>query len=221
VRRSWASRSSTRRLEAFTDGVFAIAATPLVLNLTVSDIGRVSSEQEMLAGLVSLGPRILDFTISFLLLGLLWTIHVRQFDHIERVDGFLTWMNILRLFGVVLVPFVTSLNDEYSAYLIGRMALPIVFFIIVLLSAVQWFYATAPGRGLTVGLTSTTAHNSRVNATTAVALATAVVILSGAFGSLAFVLFALDPVIAAVLRRLGIVRSAGAETDDLGSVTPG
>jgi uncharacterized membrane protein len=81
---------STRRLEAFTDGVFAIAAALLVLNLTVSDIGRVSSEQEMLAGLVSLGPSILDFTISFLLLGLLWTIHVRQFDHIERVDGFLT-----------------------------------------------------------------------------------------------------------------------------------
>jgi hypothetical protein len=76
-------------------------------------------------------------------------------------------MNILRLFGVVLVPFVTSLNDEYSTYLIGRMALPIVFFVIVLLSAVQWFYATPPGRGLTVGLTSTTAHNNRVNATPA------------------------------------------------------
>ncbi|RNE66605.1 TMEM175 family protein [Cryobacterium tepidiphilum] len=199
---------STRRLEGFTDGVFAIAATLLVLDMSTADFGRIASERDLVDALVAIAPSVLNVAISFLLLGLLWSIHVRQFEHIVRVDGALIWLNTLRLLGVVLVPFVTSLNDDFSDYLAGRMALPVVFLAVVVLSAWQWFYASAPGRGFLDDMSEVLVHNSRVNAVTAVAIATAVVALSSLIGSFAFLLFALDPVISQLLRHAGIVRDA-------------
>lgn len=197
---------STRRLEAFTDGVFAIAATLLVLDLTVRELGSIATDRQMWDGLLSLWPTVLNVAISFLLLGLLWSIHMRQFEYIERVNGTLIWLNIVRLLGVVLVPFTTRLNNEYSEFLAGRILLPVNFLAIVVLGAWQWFYATAPRHGLTANLTPTAIHNTRTHALTAVVLACAVVPLSAWVGSLAFLLFALDPVASVVLRRLGVLR---------------
>jgi uncharacterized membrane protein len=196
---------STRRLEAFTDGVFAIAATLLVLDIRVDDLGAINSENEMWAGIASLGPAIVNLGVSFLLLGLLWTIHVRQFEYIVRVDGTLLWLNILRLLVVVLVPFSTSLNDDYGEFLAGRMLLPLNFFVLVVIGAVQWAYATRPGRRLVAGLSADAIRTSRVNAFTAVVIGAAVLALSSLVGSIAFLLFALDPLVSVVLRRAGVI----------------
>lgn len=199
---------STRRLEGFTDGVFAIAATLLVLGISDEGFGHITSERGLLAALASIGPSILNVAVSFLLLGLLWSIHVRQFEHIVRVDGALLWLNILRLLGVVLIPFVTSLNDDYGQYLSARIALPMVFLVVVVLSAWQWAYASDPRRNFIDDLPEAIVHNSRVNAITAVCIAAAVVALSSLIGSFAFLLFVLDPVASLVLRRAGVLRTA-------------
>ena len=81
---------STRRLEAFTDGVFAIAATLLVLDLTVNDLSGATTDAELWHGHVGMWPAISSFAISFFLLCLLWSIHVRQFEFIPRVDTTIT-----------------------------------------------------------------------------------------------------------------------------------
>ncbi|WEO75754.1 TMEM175 family protein [Cryobacterium sp. SO2] len=197
---------STRRLEAYTDGVFAIAATLLVLNLSVDGIGAVRTNAELVHQVSALAPSILNVVISFLLLGLLWLIHVRQFEFIPRVDTTIIWLNNLRLLAVVLVPFTTSLNDEFSRFLIGRTLLPVNFFLIVFFSTWQWFHASSPRRRLVQGASAEAVHNGRVNAASALAQALGVVLLATVFGSWAFLLFAVDPLVALVLRRIGVIK---------------
>jgi uncharacterized membrane protein len=194
---------STRRLEAYTDGVFAIAATLLVLNLSVEGIGVVHSNPELATAVVLLAPSILNVVISFLLLSLLWFVHVRQFEVIPRVDSTIVWLNNVRLLGVVLVPFTTSLNDAFSDFLLGRIVLPVNVLLILAVSTWQWFHASSPRRGLVRGASAAAVHNARVNSASSLAQAVGVVLLASALGSLAFLVFALDPLIAVVLRRSG------------------
>lgn len=78
---------STTRLEAYTDGVFAIAATLLVLNLTTHPLGEISSDADLWSALGAMWPLLENFLISFALLSLLWILHVRQFEHVARVDA--------------------------------------------------------------------------------------------------------------------------------------
>jgi uncharacterized membrane protein len=197
---------STRRLEAFSDGIFAIAATLLVLELTTAQFGEINTEAEFLRGLLATVPTVLSFALSFLLLGLLWMIHVRQFEHVVMVDTTLLWLNVFRLLGVVFVPFATTLNDEYSEFVAGRVILPVTFLWVIVFGTWQWHYATAPHRRLVRGLSPAAVHNSRVANVSALATVTLVVALSFPIGSFAFVLFALDPLVRLALRRLGILR---------------
>lgn len=198
---------STRRLEAFTDGVFAIAATLLVLNLSTSTIGSVSSNDEVWRGLERLWPSVLSFIISFLLLGLLWTTHVRQFEYIRSVDSAMLWLNIVRLLGVVFVPFATTMNSDYSDYLIGQMVLPVTFLFVIAMGTWQWFYATSPSRQLLqADVDPRLVHNSRVGGVVAVITGIAVVALSSVVGSYAFLLFALGPLVNRALKHMKIMR---------------
>ena len=185
---------STRRLEAFTDGVFAIAATLLVLNLSVDAIGSVNSNAELWHALVEQGPAIQSFVISFLLLGLLWSLHVRQFEYIIAVDSIMIWLNIIRLLGVVFVPFATSLNSGYSDYLIGQMVLPVTFLFVIVFGTWQWYYATTPARHLLQPHTDPAfVSANRIGGIVAVITGIIVVALSAFVGSYAFLLFALGP----------------------------
>lgn len=197
---------STRRLEAFSDGIFAIAATLLVLELTAARFGEINTNAEFLRGLLATVPTLLSFALSFLLLGLLWMIHVRQFEHVVMVDTTLLWLNVLRLLGVVFVPFATTLNDEYSAFVAGRMILPVTFLWVIVFGTWQWHYATAPHRNLVRDLSPAAVHNSRVANVSALVTVILVVALSYLIGSFAFILFALDPLVRLALRRLGILR---------------
>ena len=197
---------STGRLQAYTDGVFAIAATLLVLNLSVDGIGVVHSNAELSGAVFVLAPSILNVVISFLLLSLLWLIHVRQFEVIPRVDTTIVWLNNLRLLGVVLVPFTTSLNDAFGSYLLGRILLPVNVLVILFFSTWQWFHASSPRRGFVRGATAAAVHNARVSSVSSLSQAFAVVILATVAGSAAFLIFALDSVIARVLRRTGVLK---------------
>ena len=199
---------SPRRLESYTDGVFAIAATLLVLNVSVEGIGAVTTNTDFVRQLTALAPSLLNVVISFLLLSLLWLIHVRQFEFIPRVDTTIVWLNSLRLLGVVLVPFTTSLNDEFNRFLLGRTLLPVNFFVILLFSTWQWFHASSPRRHLVQGASAAAVHNARVGNVSALAQSFGVVVLATVVGSAAFFLFALDPLISLVLRRTGVLRPA-------------
>jgi uncharacterized membrane protein len=104
---------TTNRLEALTDGVFAIAMTLLVLNLSITGIPQSSVQAELPRKLLELWPEFFSYIMSFVILGMIWLSHHRIFQYIKRSNPMLMWMNILFLMFVALVPFSTKLMGDY------------------------------------------------------------------------------------------------------------
>ncbi|MFG6446412.1 TMEM175 family protein [Microbacterium sp. P07] len=198
---------STRRLEGFTDGVFAIAATLLVLDLTSHPIGAVSSDDDLVSALFGMGELFLNFVLSFVLLCLLWMTHVQQFEHVARVDGVIVWLNNARLLFIVLVPFATGLMTEYQQYLVGRLAMPVTFSLAVMCSWLQWIWAQRHRAQMLPDLTDGQALAIGRGGMSAAIISIAAVALATVIGSVAFVLFLLDPVLTRLLQR-GASRAA-------------
>jgi uncharacterized membrane protein len=106
---SAAEVNETARLEAFSDGVFAIAITLLVLDLKVPHTPGVALGRQLAAA----WPSYVAFLASFATIGIMWLNHHRLFCLIGRVDqGLLVWNGLL-LLGVTVVPFPTSLLSAY------------------------------------------------------------------------------------------------------------
>jgi len=203
---------SATRTEAYTDAVFAIAATILVLDLTANSIGEVSSDAELWDKLAGMWPSFVSFGVSFALLSMLWVIHVRQFHDIVRVDGRLLLLNNLRLLFIVLIPFTTSLTADYSDFYAGRMLFPINFFLAALMSHLTWIWASARGGHLLRADVAASAEQS-AGGRAAVLIAAAVIPVSAFVGSWAFLLFFLNGPLTALLARRS-ARHGGREQGD-------
>ncbi|MBS1886925.1 MAG: DUF1211 domain-containing protein [Actinobacteria bacterium] len=100
---------STNRLEAFSDGVFAIAITLLVLNLHVPAPGSGSLGHELLAQ----WPSYAAYVISFVTIGIIWINHHAAFSRLRAVDHSILILNLLLLLSVGFLPFTTSLMATY------------------------------------------------------------------------------------------------------------
>jgi uncharacterized membrane protein len=103
------------RLEAFSDGVLAIAITLLVLEIKVPHLVAPADAQEALAALIALAPKFLGYLLSFFFIAVFWVNHHRFFRLIERVDGRLLWLNILLLLALSFIPFPTAMIGEYPS----------------------------------------------------------------------------------------------------------
>jgi len=90
------------RIEALSDGVFAIAITLLVLEI------HVPTDGNLVVGLIRLWPSFLAYTISVLLIGLIWANHHSMFVHFKKVDRHLQFLNVLLLANIAFLPFPTS-----------------------------------------------------------------------------------------------------------------
>src|SRR5262245_30258780 len=97
-------QTETSRIEAFSDGVFAIAITLLILEIKVPgpEQGRLST------ALFRQWPSYLAFLLSFVYIGVMWMNHHRMFTHIRRSTDSLLVLNLLLLLGVSVVPFPTA-----------------------------------------------------------------------------------------------------------------
>ena len=98
---------STSRAEAFSDGVFAIAITLLVLSLKLSGNGTVKDQ------LLAAWPQYFAYVVSFLTIGIMWMNHHTILAHVQRVDRPLLVINLLLLMGVVVIPFPTVLVAQH------------------------------------------------------------------------------------------------------------
>jgi uncharacterized membrane protein len=99
---------SPARTEAFSDGVFSIAATLLVLDLRVP-----AANGDLLPALAHLWPAYASYAVSFLTIGIIWMNHHTIFAHLRRVDRPLQVLNLLLLLVVALIPFPTSILATY------------------------------------------------------------------------------------------------------------
>jgi len=129
------------RIEALTDGVFAVAMTLLVLDIKVPELPESQGIAELPLKLVSLWPKFATYAISFVILGVYWVGHHMQLSFIRRADRPLLWINVLFLLWVALVPFSTALLSEYSTTRVAISVYGANLIAIGLTLALHWWYA--------------------------------------------------------------------------------
>lgn len=139
------SGQNLERINALSDGVFAVAMTLLVLELHTPAAEAIHAELDLDQALLHLAPRLLTYLMSFLTLGIFWMGQQTQLNHFARADRNLAWVHLGFLFAVTLSPFTTSLLAEFIEF---RSALLLYWFNILLLGlalAGSWRYASRFG----------------------------------------------------------------------------
>lgn len=133
-------QTETNRIEAFSDGMFAIAITLLILEIKVPAPGSGGLGKALLQQ----WPSYLAFLLSFFYIGVMWMNHHRMFTHIRRSNDTLLILNLLLLLGVTAVPFPTAVlaahlgtPDQRTAALFYNG----VYVVIALFFNVLWRYA--------------------------------------------------------------------------------
>lgn len=101
------------RTEAFSDGVFAIIITLLVLELRVPHLSDPTDVNELLAALWQLSPKLLSWAMSFAVSAIVWVNHHRLFEMLRHLDQRLFYANAFLLFWASFIPFPTALLGDY------------------------------------------------------------------------------------------------------------
>lgn len=137
-----APAQTTHRLEALTDGVFAIVMTLMVFDIRVpeSDVGALGS------AIVALWPKFLAYSVSFIQLGIYWTGHRNQFSFIRREDHTLRWICLLFLALVALIPFSTQLIGNHVDSRLALTVYALNFIAIGLALCWHWLHAALGNR---------------------------------------------------------------------------
>jgi uncharacterized membrane protein len=112
---------SKHRIEALTDGIYAVAMTLLVIELKLPAHESIKTQVDLINAVGHLLPRFLAWIISFLVLALFWIGHHRLFHHVRHVDGKLLALNIVQLGMVSLMPFSSALSGEFGAALFSQI----------------------------------------------------------------------------------------------------
>jgi uncharacterized membrane protein len=144
----------TGRLEAFSDGVFAVAITLLVLNIRIPGIDsspdKLLTDQALWPLLIAQWPMLLAYVTSFATIGIMWINHHRLFNHIKRTDTGLLLFNLLLLLLIVFVPFPTALvAQQYAVHPDQHLAAAVYSGTFVLVACsfnLLWRYASYHNR---------------------------------------------------------------------------
>ena len=132
---------SLERITALSDGIFAIAMTLLVLEIHVPEVAPIHTEGDLWAALLGLGPHLLAYLMSFLTMGIFWVGQQAQLNLLQRSNRNLTWLHLIFLLAVTVMPFSTSLLAEFITF---RLALVVYWFNILMLGVMlfcTWQYA--------------------------------------------------------------------------------
>ena len=150
----WTPGLTPGRIEALTDGVFAIAMTIIVLELSVPYLLGSSPAGEHPTSFLEMWDEFYIYVVGFVTLGIYWILHRYMFYFIQRSDGVLIWLNILFLMLASMVPFSTKVLSANEVLLPGAhreanaattfFAVTTMATILVLLAI--WRYATAGRR---------------------------------------------------------------------------
>lgn len=132
----------SERLVAFTDAVIAVAITLLVLDLKLPE---GVSDEDLYAAIPNLSRSLWCYVLSFVVIGILWMAHHRQYDSIRRVDGVLLWLNLLFLMSVALIPFVTSVLSDHATPLPTMLYATVLLISSASMAAMWWYASWKPG----------------------------------------------------------------------------
>lgn len=189
------------RVEAFSDGVFAIAITLIVLQLKLPELPPSAGDRELLQALEASAPTFLSYLVSFLVIGSVWMSHHRFFGALRGVSPRLMWMNLWLLLFVSCLPFPTAVLGAY-----GNLAV-----------AEDLYAAALAAEGLTMTAMIWSAHRSGlldvarldvslgrylVRALVVPAVACVVVLVAVATPRMAPYVWLLIPILSVLIRRV-------------------
>jgi len=144
------------RIVAFSDGVFAIAITLLVLNLTID---KGLSGEQLTEALFDNWDNLVAYGISFAVIGRFWIVHHRFFSEVRAFDGRLLGLNLFYLACVVLIPFSSQVLGDYGGKTPSVVVYSVNLAAVVLVGL--WMSVDARRRGLTA-IDDETHRESRV-----------------------------------------------------------
>jgi uncharacterized membrane protein len=104
---------SKNRVETFSDGIFAIIITLLVLEIKVPHIDEIHSSAELKEALIGLLPKIISWIISFFTIAVIWVNHHKIFKQIKLLDAGIFWWNAVLLLWCTFIPFPTAVLGDY------------------------------------------------------------------------------------------------------------
>jgi len=136
---------TTQRVEAFSDGVFAIAITLLILEVRVPE--HRLGDGHLGQALASLWPSYLAYILSFVMIGIYWANHHYLFQFFRRSDHLFNLLNVLFLMCISFLPFPTSVLGKYAADPLNRQAAVSIYSLGLLLPAAAWLVFWLYARG--------------------------------------------------------------------------
>jgi len=191
------------RVEALTDGIYAIVLTLGVLTIDISELPPPGDNLDIYNSLTSIFPQILYYAIAFFVLISFWMAHHRMMDCITHVDNIFNWMNMVALFFVALVPFTTDLMGYYDEY---SLAVEIYAANLLVIGALQtglWYYITSKGGFLKTNISKEIILTSKLRGLACPIVALIVMLYAWLISAeQATILFLLIPVVSIILNRI-------------------
>lgn len=141
------------RILFFSDAIFAIAITLLVIELKVPELPGSATNADFWAAMGGLSPQIFGFLLSFFIIAMFWFVHHNMFGYVVRYTGKLIWLNLLFMLTIVTMPYTTAMYSEFSNAEQLHLSGPYAFYagnIVAagLLNYLLWRYTGNPRNGL-------------------------------------------------------------------------
>ncbi len=130
------------RMVFFSDAVFAIAITLLVIDIRLPAGLEITSNQALNQALLTALPGVFSYLISFFVIGSFWLAHHTLFTYVARIDTRLIWLNFLFLFFVAITPFPTRIVGEYGAFITAKVLYASDVVLMGLTKLILWLYVT-------------------------------------------------------------------------------
>ena len=130
-----------QRIEAISDGVFAIALTLLILDIRVPISESIHTEADLFRAFTSLTPKFLSYFLSFMTLGIFWTGQTVQYTYIEKSDRHLNWLTLFFLLFVSLLPFTTAFLSEHIHFKFSILVYWLNILLLGITIYIHWVYA--------------------------------------------------------------------------------
>jgi uncharacterized membrane protein len=131
------------RIEALSDGIFAIVMTLLILEIHVPALPPNSANVEVAPALFALWPKFASYFVAFVSLGFFWVGHHLMYHAIRRADRTILWLNIFFFMFVSLLPFSTSVLNAFSQAFIAPVFFGTNLAVIGWILFLQWSYASS------------------------------------------------------------------------------
>src|SRR5687767_9401686 len=131
------------RIEALSDGIFAIVMTLLILEFHVPNLPSNAPNVEVLPALIALWPKFVSYIVTFVSLGFFWVGHHIMYHAIRRADRTLLWLNILFFMFVSLLPFSTSVLNAFPQAFVAPFFFGGNLAVIGWILFLQWIYVSS------------------------------------------------------------------------------